>query len=208
MNLFSRHDIVLQLQWQDILVGMTIYLKTSVDFAIFIGNLMARFGGVRNRIAIELGTAAGNALGTMLILAIWNFFRDIDWILALMIIIAALVLFRLAEDGLEHALASKAQYPDLFTSIALYLQIALQKINKLCAPILNKLVPHISMNMAGGKLNFISLFAFSFTVPFILGLDDFCRLCTPIQYRQCTWVFYRRTVRAYGFKYFPIFIAK
>ena len=50
--------ILLKINPSDVLVGMIIYLKTSVDFAIFIGNLMANYKGVKNRIAIEIGTAA------------------------------------------------------------------------------------------------------------------------------------------------------
>ena len=96
LNLFSVKDIVPHIRISDVLVGLTIYLKTSVDFAIFIGNLMAAYPGWKNRIAIEIGTALGNALGTMIVLALWNFFRNITWLLAIMIFIAALVLFELS----------------------------------------------------------------------------------------------------------------
>lgn len=160
LNLFSTNKISLQLLWTDILIGTTIYLKTSVDFAIFIGNAMSRFPGVRNRIAIEAGTAFGNAAGTLTILTIWNFFRDIEWLLALMIFIASLVLLRMAQDGFEHAGSTK-------------LARTLSHFNKLVAPFLNKIIPHTSMNSEAKNLSFRGLFAFSFTVPFILGLDDF-----------------------------------
>ncbi|OGK26369.1 hypothetical protein A3D80_00810 [Candidatus Roizmanbacteria bacterium RIFCSPHIGHO2_02_FULL_40_13b] len=160
LNSFSTHKILLELQLADILVGATIYLKTSVDFAIFIGGAMSRFPGVRNRIAIEAGTAFGNATGTVVILTIWNFFRDIQWLLALMIFIASLVLLRMAQDGFEHAGSTR------FARI-------LSHFNKLVAPFLNKIIPHTSMNSQAKKLSFRGLFAFSFTVPFILGLDDF-----------------------------------
>ena len=39
LNKYTAVDIVKSVRWSDIAVGMTIYLKTSVDFAIFIGNL-------------------------------------------------------------------------------------------------------------------------------------------------------------------------
>lgn len=43
LNKFTATDILLQVRWADVAVGLTIYLKTSVDFAIFIGNLMAAY---------------------------------------------------------------------------------------------------------------------------------------------------------------------
>ena len=94
--------ILLKINPSDVLVGMIIYLKTSVDFAIFSGNLMANYKGVKNRVAIEIGTAAGNALGTILILGIWDFFKEVKPLLAIMIVLAALVLLKLAEESLEH----------------------------------------------------------------------------------------------------------
>src|SRR3989344_358982 len=68
LNTFGAEKILLQIRSQDILIGLTIYLKTAVDFAIFIGNLMNSNPGWKKRIAIETGTALGNALGTFLIL--------------------------------------------------------------------------------------------------------------------------------------------
>src|SRR3989344_9571137 len=102
LNKFTPTDILTRVQLSDVLVGLTIYLKTSVDFAIFIGNLMAAYPGWRNRISIEIGTAFGNALGTIIILAIWDFFKEVKVLLAIMILIAALVLLKLAEESLMH----------------------------------------------------------------------------------------------------------
>lgn len=173
LNTISHSDIVLKIHWQDVLIGLTIYLKTSVDFAIFMGNLMAQFPGWRNRISIELGTAIGNALGTMIVLAIWNFFRNVEWLLAIMIIIAALVLLRLAEDGFEHARGAGGSYPRFFIQLIDFSQLILGKINTLFSPLLNRIIPNISMKSKTLKLSFVGLFMFSFSVPFILGLDDF-----------------------------------
>ena len=60
LNRFTGTDILLQVRWGDVLVGLTIYLKTSVDFALLIGNLMAAYDGVKNRIAIEIGMHLGH----------------------------------------------------------------------------------------------------------------------------------------------------
>lgn len=173
LNRFTAVDIVKGVHLQDVLVGLTIYLKTSVDFAIFIGNLMNQFPGWKNRIAIELGTAVGNAAGTMIILTVWNFFRDIEWLLALMIFIAALVLLRLAEDGLEHARAGNKNFSAVFYRFIELFEHILVTTNRFTNKFLRFIIPNISMKAEHTQLTRWGLFSFAFTVPFILGLDDF-----------------------------------
>lgn len=172
LNRIVPVDIHMKIQWSDVLVGLTIYLKTSVDFAIFIGNLMARYKGVRNRIAIEIGTAAGNALGTILILAIWDFFKEVKILLAAMILIAALVLLKLAEESLAHVKdeekGSKIRLKNMSDQITRFLS----PINRFNHKFLRFLIPNLSMNPKK-NLNFWGLIGLSFTIPFILGLDDF-----------------------------------
>ncbi|MFO0703131.1 MAG: hypothetical protein U0525_00185 [Patescibacteria group bacterium] len=168
----SKQCISTQIFIADIIIGMTIYLKTSVDFAIFIGNLMKSYSTWKDRIAIEIGTAVGNALGTIIVLAIWSFFKEITWLLAIMIFIAALVLLKLAEEGLEHIRETKNNSPDLSFIIAQKIEKILSYINTKTDILLSKIIPNLSMKPKLG-LSFLTLFFVSFTVPFILGLDDF-----------------------------------
>ncbi len=172
LNLWTTQDIVLRVRWVDVAIGLTIYLKTSIDFAITIGNLMSQNGGWKNRVAIEIGTAVGNASGTFVILAIWAFFKEVQWLLAIMITLAALVLFRLAEEGLEHAKVEYQRYPNWFKQIVNVSEKLLERLNQATFPVLRFVVPNISMQTKG-RLKFWPLFAFSLTIPFILGLDDF-----------------------------------
>ena len=103
LNLFpAKEKVLLLVRPVDIFVGLTIYLKTSIDFAIFMGRLMSTNPGWRNRIALEIGTAVGNAAGTLLVIALWVAFKEIELLLALMVFLASLVLFELAHGGLEH----------------------------------------------------------------------------------------------------------
>ncbi len=150
---FTREHIVIALHPGDVAVGLVIYLKTSIDFALFIGRLMSHYGGWKNRIAIEIGTALGNITGTLLILTVWDAFREIRILMALMILLAALVLLRLAEEGLKN-------FP------------LLHRINHFIAPLLNRLIPASTLNLRP-DLTWTGLFLLSFTVPFILGSDDF-----------------------------------
>ncbi len=172
LNKFTATDIEIHLRIGAILVGLTIYLKTSIDFAIYIGRLMDKNPGTRGRIAIELGTALGNAAGTMIILAVWTFFKEIRWLLAIMILIAALVLLRLAEEGLEHVNSSEKRYSRQFYRFADKFHIALTRFNRVFEPFLRRIVPSTKVS-SQRAMQFLPLLLLSFSVPFILGLDDF-----------------------------------
>ncbi len=172
LNMVTTTDISLQLRWGDILIGLTVYLKTAIDFAIFIGNLMDKNPGTKGRIGIEIGTAVGNAVGTMAILLVWTFFKEVNWLLAAMVFLAGLVLIRLAQDSLDHALERKSDYPRWFELTIETLDRALRTIDKITGPVLDKIVPSHKLKVTTQK-KFWSLFALAFTVPFILGLDDF-----------------------------------
>ncbi len=168
----AREHISIKIRFTDILVGLTIYLKTSIDFAIFIGRLMSKYPGWKNRIMIEIGTALGNAAGTILILLIWDIFREVKALMAAMIVVAALVLFRLAEEGLDHVKDDRGNYQFRFLGFVQLFESVLSQFNRLVAPVLNKLVPHTSLGDSTHK-SLLGLFLLSFTIPFILGLDDF-----------------------------------
>lgn len=131
LNLLPIHDkIVPKIHVADILVGLTIYLKTSVDFALFIGNLMSKYVGIKNRIAIEIGTAAGNAAGTFFVLLIWTFFKEVPLLMVIMILLAALVLLHMAQEGL-------GEFNKIYKNIVLlFLQKVLEKIAFFTSPLL------------------------------------------------------------------------
>ncbi len=174
LNLIPHTEkIFFKLRWYDVLIGGTIYLKTSVDFAIFMGRLMTSNPGWKNRIAIEIGTALGNGLGTIIVLIIWTFFKEVEWLLALMIFLATLVLFELAFASLEHFSNWEGE-----GGIKRFLFLGLNKplgvIIKLTKPFTSKVLPDLGEKLKGNtELSWKKLLYFSFTVPFILGLDDF-----------------------------------
>jgi hypothetical protein len=170
--IIAREPVLTQLRWPDIIVGITIYLKTSIDFAIFIGRLMNKYPGWKNRIMIEIGTAFGNIAGTLAILLLWDLFREVKALMAVMITIAALVLLRMAEEGLEHVKDEEGKYKINFGGVEYVLEKALQKFNSLVAPVLSRLIPRTDMK-EGKQKGILGLFVLSFSIPFILGLDDF-----------------------------------
>lgn len=165
-HLFPHNPVVLRLRISDILVGLTIYLKTAIDFAIFLGNLMYKHPGIKNRIAIELGTALGNGIGTIAILCIWIIFKSVPILLFTMILIASLVLLRMAEEGLTEYLAEHAN------SMLSLGKTWLSKINKVFSPLTKFIIPEVKQKQPKQQ-TWSSLFLFSCTIPFLLGLDDF-----------------------------------
>lgn len=171
LNRYTLQHIIVEIRWGDVIVGLTIYLKTSIDFAMFMGNLMRANPGWRNRVAIEIGTAVGNALGTLAILAVWAFFKEIKILLATMVLLASLVLFQLAQDGLDHARISTGA-PWWYTRLLKAIDTLLRPVNNFFSPVLSRLIPHLSMKTAPAG-SWRQLFSLSFTIPFVLGLDDF-----------------------------------
>ncbi|OGH11450.1 MAG: hypothetical protein A3B38_01375 [Candidatus Levybacteria bacterium RIFCSPLOWO2_01_FULL_36_13] len=173
LNTFPLTDkIVLDFRKRDILIGIAIYLKTAIDFAIFIGNLMHTNPGWQKRIAIELGTAVGNAFGTFAVLIVWVVFKEIPFLMMIMIFVASIVLLRMAQESLEEFLKQRKSFLIDIKMPVYLLQSQLNFVNKLFRPILRYFVPHLNLTRAK-KLSFTNLAVFSFTIPFILGLDDF-----------------------------------
>ncbi len=166
-----QNQVILDFRKRDVLIGIAVYLKTAIDFAIFIGNLMRTNPGWQKRVAIEIGTAVGNAFGTFLVLTIWIFFKQIPILMAIMVFIASVVLFRMAQESFEEFLKQKKSFIKMRMP-AYLLQSQLNLVNKLFRPLIGFFVPNLNLTRAK-KLTFANLIVFSFTIPFILGLDDF-----------------------------------
>ena len=165
--------IVLQIHAVDVIVGITIYLKTSIDFAIFMGRLMTTYQGWRNRVAIEIGTALGNAVGTIAVIGLWVMFKDIHILLAIMVFLAALVLFELAHGSLDH-FSNWEHDGRVKKLIYRSLEQLLGFITRLTEPVLSRIMPDLGEKLKGKTgLSWKKLLGFSASVPFILGLDDF-----------------------------------
>src|SRR3989344_5236631 len=90
--------VILDFRRREILFGIAVYLKTAIDFAIFMGNLMHTNPGWKKRIAIALGTSLGNAFGTFLILTVWTLFKEIPILMIISIFLSSVILFKLSEE--------------------------------------------------------------------------------------------------------------
>ena len=169
----ASEKIHLEIRWVDVIVGATIYLKTSIYFAIFIGRMMAANPGWRNRVAIEIGSAAGNTIGTISIIGLWVTLKNVDLLLALMVFITSLVLFELAHGSMEHFANWQGQGG--IKRILFYVMHGLlDRVKKIIDPVLRRVMPDLGQAMKGkASLPWPQLLLFSASVPFILGLDDF-----------------------------------
>ncbi len=168
-----KSPIILSFNKNDVILGILIYLKTAIDFAIFIGNLMHTNPGWKKRIAIELGTALGNGLGTFLILIVWIIFAQVPLFMVVMIFLASVILLRMAEESLESFLLQRNSFIALnIKKPVSLLQGQLNIVNGIFRPILKFFVPSLNLTRTQ-KLSFANLVVFSLTIPFVLGLDDF-----------------------------------
>lgn len=169
----ASQAVQVHFHWPDILAGMFVYFKTSVDFALFIGRLMQSNQGWRKRIAIEIGTALGNAVSTMIVLCLWVIFKELHILLGLMTLLAALILFEMADEGLSHFGHWRfAREPQ--RTLYIIIRGFLDAVLKVVRPLTSRIVPNLSEKLGGDEhLKWKQLFIFSLTIPFLLGLDDF-----------------------------------
>lgn len=178
---FTTEKILTEVKRTDVGIWLLIYLKTSIDFAIFIGILMKKYPWVKNRYAIEIWTWLGNMLWTAIVLAIWVFFKEVSLLLWIMVLVASLVLFEMAAWSIEHLFETEEDNKDgvvvspFQIKIANFLLTLIKPILYVISPILSKIMPSMSHkeDPSEVKKTFWWLFLVSFTIPFVLWLDDF-----------------------------------
>ncbi len=170
-SLNLQFPIILDFRKREVIFGILIFLKTAIDFAIFIGNLMHTNPGWKKKIAIAIGTSIGNAFGTFLILTIWTLLKEVPLLMIISILLSSIILFKLSEESFELFLKQKKSFIKIRMPVNL-LQNQLDLVNNLFRPLLKFFVPDLNLTRTK-KLSFINLITFSFTIPFILGINDF-----------------------------------
>lgn len=158
----------------DLALGLYLYVKTSVDFAVFIGAMMLSNPGWKNRVAVEWGTSLGNFLGTIVIIWLWSAFRTVGLIFeGIIVLLASFVLLELAAGSMERLKSAAWDQSDGIKKWFFRFATFFLNIRRITAPFL-KWMPDVKGAMSGRRLpNFRALFLYSFSVPFILGSDDF-----------------------------------
>lgn len=162
-----------QLFFSQIGLGIFIYLKTAVDYAIFVGCLMEKNTGTPKRIAMNAGTSIGCFLGVTLITILWSFFKEVHWLMVILLVVSAMILFKLGDGSKEHydGMPEWLKYP-----LNLFFQIT-----RPIVKIFTFFMPN--SELSSGTLNVGRLFFLSMIIPFALGADDlagYMVLLTPL----------------------------
>lgn len=162
LNTVGPGNILIQFTWGQFLIGMLIYLKTAVDYAIFVGLLMDKNPGTPKRIAMNAGTSTGAFIGVTAIAVLWYFFKEIHWLMFILLFVSAGILFSLGDASQEYfeKVDKRLRYPlELFF-----------KITRPLVKVLTFFLPEgeIKPKSMGTK----KLFFFSGVLPFVLGSDD------------------------------------
>lgn len=167
------YPVILDFRRRELLVGVLVYLKTAVDFAILIGSLMHTNPGWKKRIAIGFGTALGNAFGTFIVLVIWTLSKEFKLLIVILMFLSSAILLRLAEESLELFLKQRKSFIKInIRKPVSLLQGQLDFVNRIFRPILKFFVKDLNLTKTK-KLSFANLIIFSFTIPFVLGFNDF-----------------------------------
>ncbi len=173
-TLFPHEPIQFIFHPWDLALGLYLYLKTSVDFAVFIAAMMVANPGWKKRVAVEWGTSFGNFAGTIAIIWVWTIFRSIGPVFeGIIVIIASFVLLELAAGSLSRLKSAQWDTQHGFKKAFFSLSQLALKIRRLTAPFLGWM-PDVEGAMAGRKVATLgALLLFAVSVPFILGSDDF-----------------------------------
>lgn len=146
-NLISgKNPISFKIIVSDILFGIFIYLKTSLDFVIYAGSFIKVNKKIKNLGAFITGTSIGNSAGVFLIIFIWAIVRNFKWFLFFAILVSSVTLFFLGSKNInefwenykKEAKPGKANEEEKL-----------------------------------GNKSFKQVFISSLKLPFILGIDDF-----------------------------------
>lgn len=167
INPVSAQPIKLEFHWLDFLVGFFLYFVTAIDYALIVGRMQVINHGIRARFVMNVGTCVGCFVGVTMVLFLWGFAKEIDWLIIALLIFAGCVMAKLAFEGLEYFVHSSSIWAPLRqitlrgVTLAHHLTEGLTFwIPELSSP---KVVPMSLSKLAG----------WSFLLPFIIGLDDF-----------------------------------
>ena len=157
-----EEKILITIIYEQVVLGMFIYLKTAVDYAIFVGRLMDKNQGIKKRLAMNIGTSLGCFFGVSLILIIWSIFKEVKIIMFILLLFSGMILIGLGDNSQEH-----------FHDMNKNFKTPVQVFFNITRPIVNMFtffMPEGSMKAK--TLDLKSLFIYSAILPFILGADD------------------------------------
>jgi hypothetical protein len=167
INPYSAEQISLRVQPVDAAVGFFLYFVTAVDYALIIGRMQNSNPGLQARFVMNVCTCVGCFVGVSLVLFVWGFAKEVDWLIIALMIFAGSVMVKLAHEGLEYFEDAKS-IPWIFRSITAKLVTTLYTLTDS----LTFWIPELaSPNVKRVPIGQLAMW--SFLLPFIIGLDDF-----------------------------------
>jgi len=159
---YFGHGLSTTIIWGQVALGVFIYLKTAVDYALFVGSLMEFNAGIPRRIAMNAGTSIGCFVGVTFIAVLWSFFREIRWLMAILLVVAGMILFKLGDGSRQH-----------FEDVHPWLKKPLHVFFDMMRPIVRVFTFFMpNTELSAGALSVGKLFVLSMIIPFALGADD------------------------------------
>lgn len=117
INLINpKNTIVIKIIPIDILFGLFIYLKTSVDFVVFATNFIKKHRGEKAMELFSLGTSLGNGVGIFLVIFIWSLIKNIKPLLIFSVIVASSFLIYIGNKNLFDFFKRRANLKTNFTN--------------------------------------------------------------------------------------------
>jgi hypothetical protein len=167
INPFSAEKIQLHIQPFDVGVGFFLYFVTAVDYALIVGRMQVTNSGSKARFVMNVFTCLGCFMGVSLVLFLWGFAKEIDWLITAMLIFAGSVMIKLAFEGIEYFRNDAQIWRPLRLGMAELLTFLHHFTEGLTFWIPELGSPKIE------RMSLVKLAKWSFLLPFIIGLDDF-----------------------------------
>jgi hypothetical protein len=167
INPFSAEKILIEFHLKDFLVGFFLYFVTAVDYALIIGRMQVVNKGLQARFTMNVFTCVGCFVGVSLVLFLWGFAKEVNWLIIPLLIFAGCVMVKLGYEGLEYFEDAKSIFKPIrviTTRTVTFLHTVTQG--------LTFWIPELG-SPAVQKMSLGKLAMWSFLLPFIIGLDDF-----------------------------------
>lgn len=167
INPFSTEKIIVQLHLVDFLVGFFLYFVTAIDYALIVGRMQVNNPSISARVVMNIFTCLGCFFGVTLVLFLWGFAKEIDWLIIALLIFAGSVMVKLAYEGLEYFKDEKS----IWFPVRKVVVSGVTSLHEVTRG-LTFWIPELG-SPSVAKMTLKELAKWSFLLPFIIGLDDF-----------------------------------
>lgn len=167
INPFSTEKIIIHLRLVDFLVGFFLYFVTAIDYALIVGRMQITNPSTGARVVMNIFTCLGCFLGVTLVLFLWGFAKEIDWLIVALLIFAGSVMVKLAYEGLGYFKDS----PGIWYPLRVLVVQGVTALHTLTQG-LTFWIPELG-SPSVARMALKELAKWSMLLPFIIGLDDF-----------------------------------